>query len=165
MKYFELKQELNELYKLIEENGIEDYKDTFESLIIELEDKVRFFYQLLTNSSNKIEFYKSIVNKYSDLIAKEKKNIEFAEDRLLDVYENFGEVDIKDDEGLPLFKVKCRFSEAVVIKDISTLDEKYIRTKYSLEPDKMLIKQSIKDGTLKENDEVFIEKRKNIYIK
>lgn len=165
MNYFSLKQEIKSLYEYIEENGIEGAEDTLESMLLELEDKVKFYFQLRQNGLDRISFYKSIVDKYNHLIEKEKKNISYAEERLLDIHENFGEVDIKDNEGIVLFKVKTRLSEAVVVKDIKVLDEKYLRVKTLIEPDKTLIKKALQAGELVENDNVYIEKRKNLFFK
>lgn len=165
MNYFSLSQEIKSLYEYIEKNGIEDAKDTLEGLLLELEDKVRFYFQLRQNGLDKISFYKTIVEKYNNLIEKENKNISYAEERLLDIQENFGEVDIKDEEGIVLFKVKTKLSEAVIVKDVNILDERYLRVKTLVEPDKTLIKKALKEGELTEDDNVYIEKRKNLFFK
>ena len=165
MRYFQLKQDLKDLYAFIQENGIDGCEDTLDSVLEDLQDKVKFYFEVRQSAIEKIDFYKKIIEKYTELIHKEKRSLEYAESRLLDVNETFGEIEIKDDNDYPLFTVKSRISESLVVKDISLLDEKYLRSKVIVEPDKNLIKKAIKENELQETENLYIEKKKNLYLK
>jgi len=73
--------------------------------------------------------------------------------------ELYGIVELKS----PTLKVNFRKSESVIIQDLSLIDDKFIRTKTTKEPDKTAIKQAIKDGEVVIGAELIINN--NIQIK
>ena len=70
-----------------------------------------------------------------------------------------------DENGFktPLFAFKWAKSEAVEILDLNTIPMEYLRTKTSIEPDKVEIKKALKSGL--EIKGAYIEQRRKLNLK
>ncbi len=166
MKYFEIRENLLELNSLIQEGSIEETAilDTLEGLQLELQERANFYAQVLTDAKKDIEFFSSIIERYKGKIERKKKLIEYMENALIEMHELFGVESITDADGVKLFQVKVRNTEAVVVNDVDSLEEQYVRVKVSKEPDKVAIKKAIKEGLLEPNDFVYITHNKHLQL-
>lgn len=162
---YQLSEEMQKIrYELIEttdETGEVDC-DIVKQLQLtkkELDNKAVGYAYVIKSIDDEVETYKKEIER----LTTRKKQLDNAKTRLKDALVNAMVVnEISEIKG-QLLTLKLRKSESVDIVDIDKLKNEYKRTKVIIEPDKIAIKEAIKNGTVVEGA-VLVENQ-NLQIK
>jgi hypothetical protein len=167
-KYVEIKDELLSVFRSIEQQEgeiTEDLEDKLNTLSIALQDKVNFYYSIIASIEEEIKEAKEIADKYAKIAKSKEKKKFFFEERVLDIIKNFGEQNVTDKEGLPLYKLKVNYSEVLEIVNEDKIPEDFMVVKITKSPDKNAIKRAIKNGILENTDDYYILQKENLQVK
>lgn len=165
---YEITQKVKNIYEELE-NGIGIDEETGEikpeimqALQIsknELETKAVDYCYVIKAIDDDIECYDKEIKRLTE----RKKQFTNIQNRLKEVVKNaMIEFDIPEIKGKTL-KINFRKSESVEVLDLSALEERFKRTKITIEPDKTAIKEAIKNGEVVEGA-ILVEKS-NLQIK
>lgn len=148
---YEISTEVRNIYEELQ-SGIGVDEETGE-ILPEIQERLKFSKDNLTN---KAVDYGYVIKSFEDEIdiydreikrlTERKKQMQNIQARLKDNIKNaMIEFGIEEIKGKTI-KLSFKNSEVVEIEDANVLDEKYKRTKIIIEPDKIAIKEALKNG-------------------
>ena len=165
---YQISEQLMNIYDELESGvGIDEEtgeidQEILNALVItknELQTKAIDYAYVIKTFDDNITIYDKEIKRLTE----RKKQFQKIQDRLKEIVKNamvdFGMTEIK---GKTL-KLSLRKSEAVEVLDLNELDEKFKRTKITIEPDKVAIKNAIDNG--EEINGAVLVKKDNLQIR
>lgn len=168
MNIYEISTQIRNIYEELQDGtGVDEETGEVKPEIIEalmiskndLQSKAIDYGYVVKSFGDEIDIYDREIKR----LTARKKQLQNIQDRVSNILRDaMVEFNMPKIEGKTI-KVSLRKSDSVEILDLNALDEKFKRTKITIEPDKVAIKKSIKNGEIV-NGAVIVEKQ-NIQIK
>ena len=165
---YEISTQIRNIYDELQDgSGVDEETGEVKPEIIEaltiskndLQNKAIDYGYVIKSFGDKLDIYDREIKR----LQARKKQIQNIQDKVSDILKNaMIEFNMPKIEGKTI-KISLRKSDSVEVLDLNALDEKFKRTKITIEPDKIAIKESIKNGEVV-NGAVIVEKQ-NIQIK
>ena len=158
---YELTTELKGIYEQIE-NGEEFTEEMEKELVLteqNLKTKAIDYGYVIKSLDDEMELFDKEIKRLTERKKQLAKTQELLKDRLSFAMHEFG---IEEMKGKTI-KLSFRKSESVDIYNFNALPEEFKRTKVTVEPDKVAIKEALKNGEEVEGATLFV--KDNLQIK
>lgn len=147
MTLYEMTQQTKELYEILQNEEIEqEEKEQILSDMLEsfgADEKVEAYCQVIRQLEAENNGFDAEIERLNKALSRNKKGVDRLKSALVMFVESTGDKKVKGGT----FEVSLRRSEKVIIDDIDAVPEEFKRTKTTVEADKKLIKESVKNGT------------------
>ena len=156
---YELTTEIKNIYEKIE-NGEEFTPEMEQALILSqqnLQEKAIDYGYVIKSLDDEIEMFDKEIKRLQDKKKQIQHTQEMLEERLSTAMQQFGFEEMKG----KTIKLTFRKSESVDVYNVDALPERFKRIK--IEPDKVAIKEALKNGEVVEGATLFI--KNNLQIK
>lgn len=161
MNLYELTTELKSIYEQIE-NGEEFTPEMENALVLtekNLQAKAIDYGFVIKNLDAEIEMFDNEIKRLTERKKQLAKTQEMLKDRLTGAMQEFGITEMKG----KTIKLSFRKSESVDVYNVEALPDEFKRTKVSIEPDKVAIREALKEGKTVEGATLLI--KDNLQIK
>lgn len=158
---YELTTELKNIYEQIE-NGEEFTEEMEKALVLteqNLQAKAIDYGYVIKSLDDEMELFDKEIKRLTERKKQLAKTQELLKDRLTEAMQEFGITEMKG----KTIKLSFRKSESVDVYNVDALPDEFKRTKVSIEPDKVAIKEALKNGEEVEGATLFI--KDNLQIK
>jgi len=161
MNLYELTTELKSFYEQIE-NGEEFTEEMEKALVLteqNLQTKAIDYGYVIKSLDAEMEMFDNEIKRLQERRKQLAKTQDMLKDRLTGAMQEFGITEMKG----KTIKLSFRKSESVDVYNVDALPEEFKRTKVTVEPDKIAIKEALKNGEVVEGATLLI--KDNLQIK
>jgi predicted RNase H-like nuclease (RuvC/YqgF family) len=161
MNLYELTSELKSFYEKIE-NGEELTEEMENALVLteqNLQTKAIDYGYVIKSLDAEMEMFDNEIKRLQERRKQLAKTQDMLKDRLTGAMQEFGITEMKG----RTIKLSFRKSESVDVYNVDALPEEFKRTKITIEPDKVAIKEALKNGEVVEGATLLI--KDNLQIK
>lgn len=142
MTLYEMTAQAQTLRDMLDADEIDEqtFHDTLES--IGAEEKVNSYCQIIRSIESDNTAIKAEIDRLSKRVEHNKASVE----RMKVALDSFMQAAGKKKEKTPFFSVSYRRSQSVDVVDLAAVPAEYIKVKTETAPDKMAIKEALKNG-------------------